>query len=411
MRKTYFIFLVVTTITTLIFSLPGVGLVALVYTLGLALLLLGPLPYLLIGLWSVLPAVLFWQRPKLRWSFLVLGMLAAGCIFYAPPYISDQRLTSDLEARAGVAPHPIGITRPIGVEIRRRAASDPDLFVRSGKSGALYGSQPCFELCERLLTGGDVAWVRVILTDDSYGNKRARTHALLVPGRPNECLDLNADAAPGKPCAMFVADHGRESDLTIILDEDRTDWGANHFTPYQPMGYREATGYLGPVSNEHVVFKVSQVFHERPTGRISLDFGNLGNGHSGGGIQLVRARAASEPIDLAATVAALDIELGPVRKLLPKSPKTERNPFIAPPPDSQDAIYAASLVLVGPQLRPPVFSNAFAQVINRWHDRLRWKTILSEADRRIFCDTVRDKRVKNHFWKDQVIRKHRIRCS
>ena len=39
----------------------------------------------------------------------------------------------------------------------------------------------------------------------------------------------------------------------------------------------------------------------------------------------------------------------PPRPLTPKTHGTERNPFIEPPPDAQDAAYVASLIALGPQ--------------------------------------------------------------
>lgn len=411
MRKVYFVVLFAVSLTALVFSAPGIGLVALLFTFGLAIIVLAPLPYLLVGLWSILPCILFWRSPVLRWVLLLLGVFAGSWVFLGPPKISDKRLQADLSAQEDVLPTPINISNPIGIEIHRRASRHSDLYVSSAKSGAFYGSQVCFELCERLLTGGDVAWVRIVVTDDAYGNHRARTHALLVPGQPDTCSRLNTDRINDGLCAMFSPDHGHASDLTIVLNEGRTDWRAKRFAPYQLMGLRTAEARLGNGLEGPILFKLSQLFHERPTGHISIDFGNLGGGDHGGGFQLVRARASSPPIDLAAAVSALSIKLGPVREPLPKSPGTERNSFIAPPPDAQDAIYAASLVAVGPGLRPTRYSNAFQGVINDWHSRLRWKTILSNEDKRIFCETVQDNRIENLFWDDQVIRKHGVRCG
>jgi hypothetical protein len=91
------------------------------------------------------------------------------------------------------------------------------------------------------------------------------------------------------------------------------------------------------------------------------------------GFLFARTRAITPPIDLAVAVAALGLPLGPQRKLPPKTPGTEQNIFFAPPPDAQDAAYVASLLALGPSPDPRDRSNAFAQEVNGWHGRLRWK--------------------------------------
>jgi hypothetical protein len=144
---------------------------------------------------------------------------------------------------------------------------------------------------------------------------------------------------------------------------------------------------------------------------ISYDLGSLGNGDGGGGFELVRSRRASAPVDMVHTINSMGLALGPPIMLQPKTPGTEDNRFIAPPPNAQDAAYVASLIDAGPNQRPTQYSNAFGQVINNWHARLRWKTSLSEMDRAIFCNTLEDKRVANLFWEEQVIAKHNVTCG
>ena len=56
------------------------------------------------------------------------------------------------------------------------------------------------------------------------------------------------------------------------------------------------------------------------------------------------------PLDL----DALGLPLGPPRPLLPKTPGTEHNIFIPPPPDAQDAAYVAERVLTVDELKAKV---------------------------------------------------------
>ncbi len=411
MRKFYFTALTIVSLAAVIFTIPSVGLIAIIFTFGLAALLIIPLPYLLIGLWIAFPTVLYWHEPSLRLRLSIVSALLAalfvGFVMLAPPLLADKALNQDLASRGDVVAAPANFVKPIGVEIHRRVDRNHNLYIRGGKSGAFHGTQPCFELCERLLTGGDVAWIRLIMTNDTYRNIRVKTNVLILPGTSETCREVNSDFPPGVRCALFAPNHEIPADLTIVLDEDQTKWRASSFAPYQPMGYRTAVAYTGSNTEAPVLFQLSQLFHNRPTGWISYDIGLLGSGRSVGGVQFVRARSASDPIDLVDAFETLGLALGSARQLLPKSPDTERNVFIAPPPDAQDAAYAASLVAIGPEGRR---SNSLAHVVNNWHGRLSRRVKLSRADRAIFCATLAYNPYQKLFWDDQVIIKHSIIC-
>ena len=115
------------------------------------------------------------------------------------------------------------------------------------------------------------------------------------------------------------------------------------------MGFRSAVAYAGPDRDAPEVMRLTQLFHARPTGQFSYDFGSLSNAEGGGGIALIRSSAASDPIDLADALSDLGFALGARRELPPKTPETRNNVFIQPPPDTQDAAYAASMIAAGPE--------------------------------------------------------------
>jgi hypothetical protein len=409
--KAYFGILIAITMIALVLAIPGVALLAALFTFGLAAVFLIPLPFILVALWSILPAVLFWRIPIVRWPLLIAGIIGTASLYLLPPHLAELELSADLAVQNNFLPNSLGSNGLVGVEIRRSVSANANFRAAGKASSAFYSAKPCFELCERLLTGGDVAWVRIVLTNDAYANDRARTHAILAPGNPMQCASINADFPPGESCALYAPDHGELADLTITLEDRQISWGGDNFTPYQPIGYRVATGHNGSDDKSPILFHQTQIFYERPTGMVSYDFGSLGRGDSGeGGFEFVRSRQASKPVDLISIANLMGLALGPTIELQPKTPGTEDNRFIAPPPDAQDAAYVASLINAGPSHNPTQFSNAFAQVINDWHRRLRWKSSLSEADRTIFCRTLFDRRIANLFWEDQVIRKHGGAC-
>lgn len=408
MRKTYFILLAVVTVLLLVLAQPGLALVAAIFTFGLGLAIMLPLPYLALGMWAVFPAALVWRTP-FRLVALVAGLGAAGFVLIAPGPMSDRALARDLAGRDDMAAHRLDLPDRPGVEIHRLAGADPDLFVRGeGSVGALIGQVPCFGACERLLMGGGVGWVRIVLKNDAYGNNRTETHALFVPGDDAACRVANPDLAGG-PCVLYAPDHGRAAALTLVLDEDRTDWHADAFTPYQPMGFRHAAAYLGGSAEAPPVWQQTQIFHERPNGALHIDMGALGSGDAGGGVQFGRSRAASPPIDLEGALEAMGLPLAPARQPRPKAPGTEDNIFIQPPPDAFDAARIASLIATGPE-GAETFSNAFQQEVNGWHTRLRWTPEPTDAERAIFCATLASPAIRDLFWEDQVIAKHGIDC-
>lgn len=409
MRKFYFVSLLIVSLASIIFALPGISMFARIYTLGLALIFLAPLPYLLIGLWAVFPAVLVWRKPRLRFLLLAAAALCVGLTLYAPSYLADLGLARDLAARGDVAPASVSFAKPVGIDIHRRVSSDPNLYASNIETRAFYGDPPCFELCERLLTGGDVAWIRLIMTHDTFTSERAQTTALLIAGTPQDCQKVTADFAPGQHCALFAPDHGLPADLTIVLDEGLSPASADAFTAYQPIGYRFAAAHGGPDGSSRVLFQSTQLFYKRPTGQISFDFGSLTRREYGGGLQLVRAPFASAGIDLADAVETLGLTLGPVRPLWSGSPDTQRTPATAPASLAQDAAYVASLLALGPDAGD-FYSNALLDVIEKWHSRLSRKSTLSAAERSIFCATVTDNHIQKLFYEKQITKSHNVAC-
>ena len=410
MVRTYFILLAVCSVLTLIFAIPGIALVVLIFTFGLTYPMLFILPMATILLWALLPAVLA-RNSGLRWPALAIGLALPASLLLLPG-MADREAAAMVAAKSPVAPQPIELAAPVGVEIIRNASHAPDLWNTGGVRSDFYGESPCFDLCERLLTGGKVAWVRIVLRDDAFVNDRAVTSARFVKGTDAACHAASADfPETGAACILFAPDGGQAADLVLDLEDDRI-WRdrATAAWPLEEIGYRTATAHAGSTVDAPVVYRAAQLFYSRPNGLLAFDPGGLGNGDAGGGFLFARNRAVTPPIDLAAAVSALGLPPGPPRLPQPKAPGTEHNIFIAPPPDAQDAAYVASLLALGPSPDPRGRSNSFAQVVNGWHDRLRWKDPITAADRAIFCSSLQDTSIRLFFWADQL-RNKGLRCD
>jgi len=403
----YLLFLVACTTLTFLLMIPGIAVRAVLFTFGLAIPLLFLLLFATILLWMLLPAAIYW-RTGARWPLVAVGLAAAVLLLALPQLLAD-RAAARLVAEVGIIPPAaLHLDSPVGVEIIRDRRHNADFYGQTAAQSAFYGDAPCFDLCERLLLGGKVAWVRIVLRDDAFENTRTRTRALFVTAPGAACNAANPDLPTTAPCVLFAPDHGQRAGLTLDLadqriwaDEQRAGW------PLQEIGTRTATAYLG-VDPSTAIFRARQVFHDRPTWLIGFDLGRRANG-SRGGVAMLRQRSATAHIDLATALSAMGFPLAPERKLFPKAPGTEDNRFTEPPRDAQDAAYVVSMLATGPE-GTPTFSNAFAQVVNGWQQRLRRKPELSAGERSIFCASLDDPRIGNFAWSDQVIDRHDLTC-
>ena len=163
MDRYYFKALTITSVATLFFMLPRTAEMAVGYSVLTALLPLLPMPTVSIILWTLLPFFSFSGRNWQRFSLLLLPVITILLGLYLPPILAEQQAQQVLKNRHILEPVSLDIPKPTGIEIRRLASS-----VLEG-NGEFYNSTPCFELCERLLTGGDVAWMRIIIKNDRQG--------------------------------------------------------------------------------------------------------------------------------------------------------------------------------------------------------------------------------------------------
>ena len=220
MVRAHFVLLAVCSVLTLVFAIPGITLVVLIFTFGLTYPLLFALPTATILLWALLPAVLA-RNSRLRWPALALGLALPASTFLLPG-MADREAEAMIAASSPVAPQPVTLVAPVGVEIIRNARHAPDLWNVDRVRSDFYGEAPCFDICERLLTGGKVAWVRIVLRDDAIGNDEAVTSARFVKATDSTCHAASADFPETvATCVLFSPDDGEAADLLLDLKDDR----------------------------------------------------------------------------------------------------------------------------------------------------------------------------------------------
>jgi len=89
-----------------------------------------------------------------------------AAILLIPPQLAKSQLKNAIRNTPQHDAILLDITPIKGVEIQRGVRPSRDLY-----QGRIFSRRLCGELCEQLLFGGDVDWVRVRLSNDTFNNK------------------------------------------------------------------------------------------------------------------------------------------------------------------------------------------------------------------------------------------------
>ena len=330
---------------------------------GLLLFPLVVLPSCIVAvfLWALLPAALA-RHSWAVWPLALIGVLAAAAVYVGPPLIADRQAETARAALGEIAPLPLSIALPAGIEFRRPLQQK---FYHA-RAVAQFDRTICPELCERLLLGGDIAWIRVVVTDDRDGDQSVKTSTLVTTAQGADCVTLHPDLSPTEACLLFRADHGLPADLVLEI-QDRPQQPSG--VVYRQNGYRlvQVSAGAGPV------LRRIQVFHDRPT--------FLG---------LSRQRTATEPPDLLQDLATLGLTMAPPLARTPRPPFWKRSVFLKMPPEPQDTAYVRSLLTAWPDTR---FSIAYTLFVAAWQEALANSESLTETEVSTFCAILRDPRL------------------
>ena len=161
--RIYWIVLFTTSLLTAIFALPAVALVVIIFTFGLGGFLVAPLPTITVVLWAMLPLVLFWDIRESRWFMVAFVCCILGGLFYGPKLIASHNAATDLREFRDFKAIDHIVSANFGLEIHRRRQPNTSLFYRGIGKDPLISNQICSDICERLLMGGSVSWIRLIL--------------------------------------------------------------------------------------------------------------------------------------------------------------------------------------------------------------------------------------------------------
>ncbi|MCD2175312.1 hypothetical protein [Rhizobium sp. C4] len=410
MRNFYFLALVTATVATFLLSLPYVALYVLIMTVGITAPLVIPLPMVCLCLWAAFPSVMLAGRPRWRTWSPIFSILLLVLVIFGPGLVADWEAGKDVAKREIAARTPEIFRAPFGVEIVRPASASLRFEASKRPLDIFLQQNPCFDLCERLLTGGQVAWVRLIVTGDMVGKTPGESRAFLIPGTPDQCRDIDRDFPADQRCALFSADTGAPAELTLVLAETSSHSSFDSLTPYAPSRYRSASAYRGNTRAGTSLFHREQIFYERPLGFLVFNVGSLGAGERGGGLTWDRKMASTSPIELASALQGLGLPLGPVRTRGPALTGATNETAVVPTADAQDAAYVASLLSTGPEIGYE-YSAAYSFMIGTWYEGLLAKAELTSSDSSIFCASLKDHRLLPARSKDNVISRHKIVCG
>lgn len=371
MRTGYPAALIVASVASLLLIDPQLSALFFLFPLLVLVPLVLPVTILM---WSVVPAYLA-RRTRAGLPLLALGLgLPLGLALWIPRHV-DALAGQDLAALGNITPQRLTHPGPLGVELRR-PLNPGGAFV------TLTDRQPidaalCPELCERLLLGGDVLWVRVVIPDDRMDFQTVETRVLFDRGTGAECLALTGRSDPGA-CILPRRDHGQPADLTLSVTtlSPKAEAGL-----YQPKGVTLVEGFT---ADGTAVLRLAQITHDRPTG--------IPVPSNGGGLALLRTRTTSPLIDLDRVISALGPRLAAPLPRAQRPPVWVRGGFHPLPPDPQDTAYVAALLALGPQQGRADFSVAFYQTIDTWLRRLEEAGPLTDIEARTVCAALPDTR-------------------
>ncbi|MEP6066306.1 MAG: hypothetical protein ABJ246_10750 [Paracoccaceae bacterium] len=409
MKKTYFVALVVTSSLILFVANPYVGVFYPLRKLQSAIARTELLPYVGLVLWAILPVVLAWGSKVKSIIFGYLSAMALMLCFYLPPIMADMVAERHLAKTAPVNSFVFKFDRPIGVEIHRPAEHSNVFNDWDADTPSLFETTPCFDLCERLLMGGDVAWIRMVLGDDLQGNSRTETKSFLVSSTGDNCLRFNSDFPSDQPCILFAPDHGQEPELKIHL-EQKVDKSSDERTfVYEPTRHLLASGFTTKSPDALPVFVLRQQAYDRPTGGLRIEPGIANKERLWGGYEFVRSKAATAPINLIETFGKLGIRVGPERT---QSVYDSDGKKMIVPPDAHSAALVASLLAVGPE-ESWAFSTNYSLFVENWVSAMKQRpgSRRTSSETRTLCAIAKDPRFRTRINGERIIRNFFLQCN
>jgi hypothetical protein len=231
-----------------------------------------------------------------------------------------------------------------------------------------------------------VAWVRIVLTNDSFGEDRQNSHAMVVPADHSACQAVVPAFSENQPCILYTKDNAQTADFTIVLNEEIVRFADRKGVFYKPIGTRTATAYLGADLGDKPIFYQRQFFHNS----LKTGLSKFALSHTG---TATDPRSVSAPIDFPTDLERIGITLGKQQSQPTKVRSGKSANKALQPPRPQDTAYIVSMLASGPESRN-VFSDGFSQSLRDWYDRVSVKETITDTEANILCSLPADWRIK-----------------
>jgi len=401
MRRAYFIFLGVSIAMTLILLTPWVGIIV-AFLWGFLFLGTGTMqisilfaPTAAIGLLSLLPLALMRGTPTRRWLATLATVALAAAILFGPNYFARNQAASHLANAPQQPAQAITGALPAGVEFIRTLRPRTNY-----QRNPVFNANPCDNICQGLLLGGDVDWVRIRPPDDALGNDRVDTTQLFTLAEGPECNSLYAPMPIDRPCIVFRDDTMGNADLVVDIrkTQEQGSWGKPDLSRVTPGGQRVAQARFGPGKDAPIAFLHTQVFYQIIDWKLGVE---IGRPDTFGSIGYAPASKRSPAIDIPGELTRLGLTLTPPNQRT--KPSNGQNSWsVRANPwqnvlDPQQSVLVASLLQTTPQGgdAPRKFANAKSSLVSDWLSVVLLFDTIPDEDLRIICAIKADNRVRS----------------
>ena len=216
----------------------------------------------LIGPFAVLAAR---RRPYL--GALLSGTLAAA-VYLGPTLMLEREraalLPDNIDAAEGAA---LELGEPTSIEFVWGEGYGPEFVF-------------CGDLCERLLSGGQIDWVRVKMQDGTGPNSQSSQSMIIETALGAACSKVYAGFDEGEPCILATPDDGRSADLRLLRAVSEDPKAEERSQGLHPYTFETRTAQLIDLRSEAsaVLAEQSQVRYMTPTHLLPIYFDPSLNG-------------------------------------------------------------------------------------------------------------------------------------
>lgn len=332
------------------------------YTLGLGFLVAQVLPATAMILLIFLPLVALWHRPRTRFP---LAMMA---VFLPPFAYAPMTLQTNAALARSVASLPSVPLRPIAAEVSSVEVQRDTLTGNIGFFSLGDDAELCDVLCEKLIYGRSVDWVRVV-----HGEKSA----VFRLGKGAACHALNPEMPADRPCLLYGNDMGAPADL-VLKHTRLADPSDQPDGDLRIVGQQRIVGTLADAT----VLDRTQLIYMRPM-PIPVYRDILGDARDPFVLTWKKRPTVSAPMDIDGALAEMGV------RLISGRPKATQPPGIIDgltPPEPWQTTQVVGLIAMAQNHQPDGrLTDVQIRLVRGWFIRLTNAVSVGHGERLVIC--------------------------